>query len=64
MEIEILRLPTEEDWTRCLFLARVTQGKENMISPSAEWRKKILNAEHSPIRTLMVTVVMCRSLIL
>lgn len=58
MEIEILRLPTEEDWTRCLFLARVTQGKENMISPSAEWRNKILNAEHSPIRTLMVTLVM------
>ncbi|HNY93803.1 MAG TPA: hypothetical protein PKJ88_03790, partial [Flexilinea sp.] len=58
MEIQILRSPSEEDWIRCLFLARVTQGKENMISPSIEWRRKLLNAEHSPMRTLMVTVVM------
>jgi hypothetical protein len=58
MEIEILRLPTEEDWIRCLFLARVTQGKENRISPSVEWRKKLLNAEHSPMRTLMITIAM------
>jgi len=56
--IQILRSPSEEDWIRCLFLARVTQGKENMISPSIEWRRKLLNAEHSPMRTLMVTVVM------
>ena len=58
MQIEILRFPQEADWIRCLFLARVTQGKENMISPSQEWRRKILSAEHSPIRTLMYTIAM------
>lgn len=58
MEIEILRTPSDEDWSRCLFLARVTQGKDAITVPSMEWRKKILNAEHSPIRTLMYTVVM------
>ncbi len=40
MQIEILRFPQEADWIRCLFLARVTQGKENMISPSQEWRER------------------------
>ncbi len=58
MEIEILRSPTDDDWSRCLFLARVTQGKDTMTVPSVEWRRKILNAEHSPIRTLMYTIAM------
>jgi thymidylate synthase ThyX len=58
MEIEILRFPTDVDWARCLFLARVTQGKDGMITPSEEWKRKIISAEHSPIRTLMYTIAM------
>ncbi len=56
MEIEVLRYPTDADWARCLFLARITQGRDGMVVPSQEWRKKILNSEHSPIRTLMYTI--------
>lgn len=57
--IEILRYPTEEDWKRCLMLARCTQGKfDTPNEPSDEWKKKILRSEHSPIRTLMFTIMM------
>ena len=58
MNIEILRYPTDADWERCLYLARVTQGKEDAKVPSEAWKKKILAAEHSPVRTLMYTIVM------
>ena len=58
-KIEILRFPTEEDWKRCLLLARCTQGKfDAPKEPSLEWKKKILRSEHSPIRTLMFTIKM------
>ncbi|MBP5782051.1 MAG: hypothetical protein J6W04_00775 [Bacteroidales bacterium] len=57
--IEILRYPQEEDWKRCLMLARATQGKfDAPKEPSDEWKRKILRSEHSPIRTLMFTIKM------
>lgn len=58
MEIEILRYPSDEDWKRCLYLARITQGKDAAALPSDEWKKKLLASEHSPARTLMYTIVM------
>ena len=58
-KIEILRSPSEEDWKRCLLLARCTQGKFDAPNePSEEWKRKILRSEHSPIRTLMFTIKM------
>ena len=57
--IEILRYPTDEDWKRCLMLARCTQGKfDTPNEPSDDWKRKILRSEHSPIRTLMFTIKM------
>lgn len=57
--IEILRYPTEEDWKRCLLFARATQGKFNTPNePTDDWKRKILRSEHSPIRTLMFTILM------
>lgn len=57
--VEILRYPTEEDWKRCLMLARCTQGKfDTPNEPTDDWKKKILRSEHSPIRTLMFTIKM------
>lgn len=51
--VKVLSAPTEEDWRWCLYEARATQGtKMPEKPPSSEWRKKILIAEHSPIRTL------------
>ena len=58
MNIKIIRYPKEEDWKRALLLARETQGKEGDLTPSFEWKKKLINSEHSPLRTLMFTIEM------
>ena len=58
MNAEILRYPTDADWERCLYLARITQGKDDAKVPSDAWKRKILAAEHSPVRTLMYTIVL------
>lgn len=59
MKVEILRHPTEEDWRRCKMLAMNTIGKKNWSgNVTDEWKRAILKAEHSPIRTLMFTVRM------
>lgn len=59
IKVEILRSPEKKDWERCYDLALRTMGKKytgNAISDS--WKKKILKAKHSPIRTLMFTIEM------
>jgi thymidylate synthase ThyX len=57
--VEILRHPTDEDWQRCKMLAMNTIGRKNWSGEvTDEWKRKILKAEHSPIRTLMFTVRM------
>ena len=58
MNIEILRYPTEEDWKRCKLLALNTIGSDKVGEVTSEWKRKILRAEHSPIRTLMFTIKM------
>ena len=58
MEIKLIRYPTNEDWKRALLLARETQGKESDLLPSFAWRVKLINSEHSPLRTLMFTIEM------
>lgn len=58
MEINIIRYPKEEDWKRALLLARETQGKEGDLTPSFEWKRKLIDSEHSPLRTLMFTIEM------
>lgn len=56
--VELIRWPAEEDWTRCKALALNTAGKRFTGEVSSEWKRKILRAEHSPIRTLMFTIRM------
>ena len=56
--IDILRMPTDDDWNRCLMLARATQGNFDDKKPTAKWKNMILRCEHSPIRTLMFTIRM------
>ena len=58
MEIKLIRYPKEEDWKRALLLARETQGKEGDLIPSFEWKRKLINSEHSPLRTIMFTIEM------
>lgn len=58
MEIKIIRYPTEEDWSRALLLARETQGKSGKLTPSIQWKRRLIISEHSPLRTLMFTIEM------
>lgn len=51
-QVKILKHPTEEDWMLCKDCTLVTVGKESIKPPTDEWKKKLLNANHSPIRTL------------
>lgn len=58
MNVEILRYPTDDDWMRCKMLALNTVGKKAVNAPLPQWKRDILTAEHSPIRTLMFTIRM------
>ena len=55
--VEILRHPTEEDWALCKLAALNTVGKTRAVTmPGDEWKRKMLEARHSPIRVLMFMV--------
>ena len=55
--VELIRTPTKEDWERCKMLALNTMGKKYTGSEvTEEWKRKMLKAKHSPIRTLMFTI--------
>ena len=58
MQVELLRYPTEEDWMEVKRRALVTIGKEPINPPTEEWKKKIIEACHSPIRYLMFSFYM------
>ena len=54
MKIEITRVTS---WTDVLNAARFTQRKEPLDKePSVEFKKKIIKAEHSPLRCLMFNI--------
>ena len=50
MKICVLEYPTEKDWMEVKRRAFVTIGKETNKVPDFEWKHKILEARHSPIR--------------
>lgn len=51
-EVEVLKHPTEEDWMLAKTCTLVTVGKHSTKPPTMEWKKKLLAANHSPVRTL------------
>lgn len=53
MEVSILKYPTEEDWILCKKCALETVWMKQKTAPTIEWKHSILEARHSPIRTLM-----------
>lgn len=56
MRIEIQRMTS---WTDVLNAARFTQRKPPISGqPSVKWKKKIIKAEHSPLRCLMFNIDM------
>ena len=52
MNVELLQYPKDSDWLLCKQVTLVTVGRKSSMTPSMQWRKKILAARHSPIRTL------------
>ena len=53
MDVKLLRYPKEEDWVWVKRCALETIGKTTEKVPTSEWRHKILEARHSPIRELI-----------
>lgn len=53
MTVKLIRYPKEEDWFGVKERALVTIGKHAVNQPSDEWKHRILEARHSPIRYLM-----------
>lgn len=51
-KISLIDYPTEADWLAVKDRALITIGKRAKTLPTMEWKKKILNARHSPIRRL------------
>jgi thymidylate synthase ThyX len=52
MKATLLRYPSEEDWLFAKQCALVTVNKTAITPPDLEWKRKILEARHSPIREL------------
>lgn len=52
IKVEINELPSENDWLEVKKRALVTVGKKPSTPPTEEWKRKILEARHSPIRRL------------
>ena len=52
MNVTLLKHPSDEDWLFCKQMTLNTVGKSSTILPKDEWKVKILESEHSPIRTL------------
>lgn len=56
--IELLKIPTEEDWALCKTCALNTVGKKSVNMPDMDWKKQMLASEHSPIRVLNFCIKM------
>ena len=51
-KVTLLEHPTEKDWMSVKQRALVTVGLNAKTPPADEWKRKILEARHSPIRYL------------
>ena len=56
--INLLDWPQERDWWEVKRRALVTVGLDPISPPSAEWRRDILSARHSPIRYLRLSFLL------
>lgn len=52
MRIELTKFPSDADWLETKRRALITIGKIPVKPPDSEWKFKILQARHSPIRYL------------
>jgi hypothetical protein len=53
LKVELLKHPTKQDWLWCKQCTLNTVGLKTIKnSPNDEWKKKLIESEHSPIREL------------
>lgn len=53
MKVELLKYPTEQDWLWCKTCTLNTVGiKAIKTMPTDEWKQKLVESEHSPLREL------------
>lgn len=52
IKVEMLKNPSEEDWMWVKTCTLNTVGKTSTKLPTDEWKKKLIEAEHSPMREL------------
>lgn len=51
--VELIEHPTDRDWSEVKRRALITIGKTKIVTPpTLDWKRKMLNARHSPIRYL------------
>lgn len=53
MTVELISSPTDSDWLECKRRALITIGKRPVTPPDSDWKHRILEARHSPIRYLL-----------
>lgn len=58
MKISIIKCPNDNDLMWCKTCTLNTVGKESTKAPTNEWIKKLVEAEHSPIRELWFGIKM------
>lgn len=52
IQVNLFEYPTEKDWYQVKKRAMITVNKQKFKMPDIDWKKKILNCRHSPIRRL------------
>ena len=52
IKVSLNEYPSDNDWIEVKKRALVTIGKKAVTAPDLEWKKKMLNCRHSPIRRL------------
>ena len=56
--VEIVKYPTQADWVWCKTCTLNTVGKVSTQLPTDEWKEKLIQAEHSPLRELWFGIKM------
>lgn len=58
-DVEVIKWPGKQDWLMCKKLALSTAGKHDKTGTVAEeWKRRMLHAQHSPIRALTFVIGM------
>jgi hypothetical protein len=52
IRVELLKYPKEEDWKWVKTCTLNTVGKKSLSQPTDEWKQKLIESEHSPLREL------------